>query len=59
MICATQFLGRNTRNARIEKGRVGFVEPMLAMAIMMLPEGAARLGGCPTCYSALPRRESL
>jgi hypothetical protein len=26
---------------RIEKGRVGFIEPMLAMAVTKLPEGAA------------------
>lgn len=40
MLCTT-FLGGYVVTLKIEKGRIGFVEPMFAMAVMMLPAGAA------------------
>jgi len=39
-LCTT-FLGGYVVTLKIEKGRIGFVEPMLAVAVTKLPEGAA------------------
>jgi bifunctional non-homologous end joining protein LigD len=40
LLCTT-FLGGYVVTLKIEKGRVGFIEPMLALAVTKLPEGPA------------------
>ena len=39
--CALPFLGGYVVTLKIEKGRIGFVEPMLALPVTKLPEGRA------------------
>jgi hypothetical protein len=39
-LCTT-FLGGYVVTLKIEKGRIGFIEPMLALAVTKLPEGPA------------------
>jgi ATP-dependent DNA ligase len=36
-----RFLSEHPRKVKTEKGRVGFIEPLLAVAVTKLPEGPA------------------
>jgi hypothetical protein len=39
--CAPSFLSGYPRRVKTEKNKVGFIEPMLAVPVTKLPEGAA------------------